>query len=266
MFRPQMITFENPKSLKTNKALKCISSMLHFAPANLSGHNVCPFADSCQKSCLHYAGNPAWQGNKNRKRIERTRLFFNNRKAFWSQYISELKQQLQFAKQHNIQALHRPNGTSDIRWEYELIPDIGKTIFEYFPEIQFVDYTKWPLDQRKLVYDNYHITFSVSSSAANHKHARIAIDKYGVNVAVVFATSKYQELPKTFWGYPVIDGDLHDGRNYDQKAVVVGLRAKGKARGDISGFVHNPFTEQPIASIKEWHSLGFLRRAERKVS
>ena len=36
---------------------------------------------------------------------------------------------------------------------------------------------------------------------------------------------------------PVIDGDLTDYRPDDVKGCIVGLRAKGDARGDTSGFV-----------------------------
>jgi hypothetical protein len=36
---------------------------------------------------------------------------------------------------------------------------------------------------------------------------------------------------------PVIDGDLHDYRPLDESGVIVGLRAKGQAMSDKSGFV-----------------------------
>jgi hypothetical protein len=39
----------------------------------------------------------------------------------------------------------------------------------------------------------------------------------------------------------VIDGDEHDYRPADDKGVIVGLRAKGKAIKDKSGFVRNAF-------------------------
>ena len=54
------------------------------------------------------------------------------------------------------------------------------------------------------------------------------------SAAVVFSG----ELPATWRGYPVIDGDEHDARFTDAGAgVIIGLRAKGKARHDSSGFV-----------------------------
>jgi hypothetical protein len=58
----------------------------------------------------------------------------------------------------------------------------------------------------------------------------------GENVAVVFSSKKGEDLPVTWQGREVIDGDLHDLRFLDGKNKVVGLRAKGKARKDGSGF------------------------------
>jgi hypothetical protein len=47
------------------------------------------------------------------------------------------------------------------------------------------------------------------------------LDK-NVRVAVVFK----KELPKTFWGRKVIDGDLFDARYHDKNDVIVGLKFK----------------------------------------
>ena len=45
------------------------------------------------------------------------------------------------------------------------------------------------------------------------------------------------KLPETFLGLPAIDGDKDDFGFLDSKAVVVGLKAKGDAKKDTSGFV-----------------------------
>ena len=63
--------------------------------------------------------------------------------------------------------------------------------------------------------------------------------KHGVNVAVVFSTKKGQPLPAEYLGRPVIDGDETDLRFLDPSGVIVGLRAKGRAKHDCSGFVVN---------------------------
>jgi hypothetical protein len=59
----------------------------------------------------------------------------------------------------------------------------------------------------------------------------------GHNVAAVFSTKKGFNLPKEYNGKEVIDGDKHDLRFIDKRGVIVGLRAKGPARQDQSGFV-----------------------------
>ena len=45
------------------------------------------------------------------------------------------------------------------------------------------------------------------------------------------------ELPATFYGREVVNGDASDIRFLDDHFVVVGLTAKGKAKNDRSGFV-----------------------------
>ena len=57
--------------------------------------------------------------------------------------------------------------------------------------------------------------------------------KDGGNVAVVFKN----ELPKYWNGFEVINGDDTDLRYFDPSNVVIGLKAKGKAKKDLSGFV-----------------------------
>jgi hypothetical protein len=95
--------------------------------------------------------------------------------------------------------------------------------------VQFYDYTKVPKPwERTRHAPNYALTFSRSES--NEVACADAL-RNGVNVAVVFSTRKGQPLPATWQGVKVVDGDIDDLRFLDEKGgVVVGLRAKGKAR------------------------------------
>ena len=77
---------------------------------------------------------------------------------------------------------------------------------------------------------NYHLTFS--RSEANEAQA-LDVLKAGGNVACVFSGS----LPETYLGFRVINGDESDLRFLDPSGVIVGLKAKGKAKKDASGFV-----------------------------
>jgi hypothetical protein len=59
----------------------------------------------------------------------------------------------------------------------------------------------------------------------------------GGNIAAVFAA----ELPESYGGIPVINGDESDLRYFDPSGVIVGLKAKGYAKKDLSGFVINQY-------------------------
>jgi hypothetical protein len=47
----------------------------------------------------------------------------------------------------------------------------------------------------------------------------------------------FKILPAEFMGREVINGDDHDARFIEDKNLVIGLKAKGKARQDKTGFV-----------------------------
>ena len=56
------------------------------------------------------------------------------------------------------------------------------------------------------------------------------------NIAVVFRG----DMPVSFKGRKVINGDEYDMRFLDPDNVVVGLKAKGPAKKDTTGFVIDP--------------------------
>lgn len=229
----------NPKVAKSEK-LGILGAVLHLAPANLSGFEVCAMRSAgCTAACLHTAGNPAYMKNKNEARIKRTKAFFNNREAFMNLLVLEFAKHLESCTKQNLEPAARLNGTSDIRWEsvrfnlWDWVADKigyhGKTeqvtVFDLFTKVQFYDYTKLP--NRKNVPDNYHLTFSMNET--NQSFA----NKQPYNIAVVFSG----KLPDTYLGREVIDGDEHDYRPQDPQNVVVGLKAKGLGRKDTTGFV-----------------------------
>ena len=235
----------NPKLAKGRK-LGVLSAPLHLAPANLSGYEVCAKRTAgCTQACLHTAGNPAHMEGKTRARIARTKLYFEDRAFFMSVLISEIAALESKAQRADMICGVRLNATSDIPFERVKIKHLGDTysnIMELFPDVQFYDYTKRP--NRRNLPQNYHLTFSLAED--NDADAIQAL-KNGFNVAAVFRVKRGHALPKFFrgWnimghnfgGYPVIDGDLHDYRPFDQSGVIVGLRAKGQAMADQSGFV-----------------------------
>lgn len=209
---------------------------IHLAPANLSGHNACFWASKgCTMACLNTAGRGA-MSNVQKARIDKTKLFFQDSKSFMEKLIKEINSAIKSAMKKELAPVFRLNLTSDIPWEgvrYE-----GKNIFEHFPNQTFYDYTKGDTRMHRFLDGempkNYSLTFSHSEETSEDR-MRSILDKGG-NVAVVFRG----ELPKSYLGFPVVDGDETDLRFLDSKGVIVGLVEKGLARMDKTGFVVEP--------------------------
>ena len=242
----------NPKTEKS----KLQTYILHLAPHNLSGHNVCPGAGNCKAICLHFAGNPVYMGGKHTARIRRTLAYVDHKENFVKLLIMGILYKQNLHKGENLAI--RLNGTSDIEFEnidvtideefYNFckikfgrsLPLGKRNIFEIFNNIatwyggdtvKFYDYTKikhnWAECQRL----GYHLTFSYDGhgNSANHKLAASAITA-GVNVAACFNVRKKGNLPALAYlgnrKFRVVDGDLTDYRPSDPAGCIVGLRFK----------------------------------------
>ena len=223
----------NPKTDK-NQSVEGLENIvvlhLNLAPADLSGYNVCPMASQgCKSACLHTAGNPVFQAQKDKGRINRARFYMQDRDKFMTQLTRELVNFVKWCDKNKKIGVVRLNTSSSISWE-------NYNLFEKFPMLQFYDYTK--IQKRALKFargeypPNYHLTYSLNED--NYDRA-VEVLNEGGNIAVVFR----KDLPDTFMGKKVVNGDLHDLRYLDPKNVVVGLKAKGKAKTDYSGFVMN---------------------------
>lgn len=230
------------QSAKTQKgeAVGYLTGILYLAPSDVSGYNVCPFAKACKEGCLNTAGRGAFTSVQ-LSRIEKTRLFFTDRESFLENLFLDCEALVRKAKRMGLLPCIRLNGTSDISFHRMVIPSQGKTLLELFPDVPFYDYTKnlsKALENASGKHPkNYTVVFS-RDSIANEKWCNIALSS-GVNVAVVFR----EKIPQTFWGIKVLNGDETDLRFLDAKAkegesgFIIGLKAKGKAKKDLSGFV-----------------------------
>jgi hypothetical protein len=236
-----LLTTGNPKTAKGEK-LGYLTAILHFAPASLSGRNVCSHSTAgCRASCLNTAGRGGIGLDADGlntiqvARIRRTRWFRRDREAFMQQLVADIARHVKHARAHGLKPAVRLNGTSDLPWE-RIRADGYPNVFERFPDVQFYDYTKVPAAIRKLALQipNYSLTFSLAES--NETKARDALAA-GFNVAAVFPVKRGRPLPRTYWDAPVIDGDKSDLRFTDPAGCIVGLRAKGRAIYDYSGFV-----------------------------
>jgi hypothetical protein len=59
------------------------------------------------------------------------------------------------------------------------------------------------------------------------------------------------EVPQSQWGKSVIDGDKHDARFLDQAGAIVGLKAKGQAKNDTTGFAVRTASEKAPAKSRK---------------
>lgn len=224
----KLLTVGNTKTVK-GEALGYMTFIMHLAPSTLSGYNTCPMASKgCASACLNTAGRGRFTAIQE-ARIRKTKWFFEDRATFMAQLVKDIEAAERKAEREGMIPVFRLNGTSDIRWETVPVTIDGveyPNIFLAFPNRQFYDYTK--LTNRKVKALNYHLTFSRSEENYGQVDHMM---KQGYNVAIVF-----NELPAVYNGYKVIDGTETDLRFLDEKGVIVGLLAKGKAKKDRSGF------------------------------
>jgi len=160
-------------------------------------------------------------------RVRKTQYFFNDRVSFFNDLTQDIHKGIAMAKKLGLKPVFRLNGTSDLSWEKYEVNGTGLNIFQMFPEVQFYDYTK--VLGRKVAYDNYFLIFSQADGNEADVNRAIA---QGMNVATVF-----DQVPDSYKGRPVIDADETDLRFLDPKGVIAGLKAKGRAKKDLSGFV-----------------------------
>ena len=224
----KLLSTANPKIQKGTK-LGYLSFILHLAPADLSGRETCPKRTAgCTAACLNTAGRGGmFKKGENtnmiqKARIRKTQYFFNNRAEFMKDLYADICKGIRLANKLGLEPVFRLNGTSDLSWEkYEMAE--GKNVFEVFAGIQFYDYTK-VLGRKVKHIENYHLTFSKADG--NDSDVAEALMQ-GMSVVAV-----YDKIPE---GVP--SADETDLRFLDPKGIMLGLKAKGRAKKDYSGFV-----------------------------
>ena len=233
----KLLSTANPKIQKGAK-LGYLSFILHLSPSDVAGAgNTCPKATAgCKAACLNTAGRGGMftpeQGTNTiqEARKRKTRQFFADKQAFAETLKKDIAKAIKFASKKGLTPVFRLNGTSDISWE-------KYGIIEAFPTVQFYDYTKI-LGRKVSHLPNYHLTFSAADG--NDADVAKAIEQ-GMNVTVVF-----DKIPETYMGKAVFDADDTDLRFLDPKGAVLGLKAKGRARKDTTGFVKRVFNIQAV--------------------
>lgn len=232
----KLLSTANPKIQKGTK-LGYLSFILHLAPATLSGKETCPKRTAgCTAACLNTAGRGGmFKKGENtnmiqQARIRKTKMYFEQRDAFLAQLEKDIVKGIKQATKLGLTPVFRLNGTSDLSVE-------KWGIIEKFPTVQFYDYTK-VLGRKVAHLPNYHLTFSAADG--NDADVQKAINA-GMNVAMVF-----DKLPESYAGVKVNDADEHDLRFLDPKGTIAGLKAKGRAKKDTTGFVKRTISILPV--------------------
>ena len=206
---------------KTIKGVKkgYLTGILYLLP----NKKLCPCCSpGCRKACLVGAGR-GQMSCVSKARMRKTQMFLKNRDAFMRYLLADIQELVDRADLERLKPCVRINGTSDIDVEKEL-----GVVLDTFTDVQFYDYTKdW---NRVATRKNYHLTYSRSEKT--YVEDIVEMLRNNNNVAVVF-----EEVPEEWFGMEVIKGDETDLRFLDKKGCIVGLKAKGKAKRDTTGFV-----------------------------
>ena len=230
------INLLSPGSTNTKTAKNSLKTfILYLSPYNLNskGINLCPKASKgCAAACLYTAGRGAFS-NVQKARQNKTEYYLNDKKGFIANLSNQIMKEYLKAKKGNYKIAFRLNGTTDIDFIYLLQKYANLDISTLKDYAVFYDYSKILGKCIKyLKHPNYTVAFSRSES--NEAETNEAI-KLGINVAAVFSG----DLPQKYKGAKVVDGDSSDLVMIYNKNVILGLKAKGKARKDTSGFVIN---------------------------
>lgn len=208
--------------VRLGETLEVETAVIYMSPADESGVNMCAYAtDECRASCIgSHTGQLALPMAK-LARLWKTALYLGGRDHFKALLLLEARAHVKRAQRLGRVPAIRPNGSTDVA--------LGAWLARRVPELQVYDYTKVPQRMRAERPSNYHLTFSYTG---RNDQAALSVLESGDNVAVVFdANPRTREpLPKTWRGYPVLDGDLSDVRFMDAPGHVVGLRFKRAAQ------------------------------------
>lgn len=175
--------------------------------------NLCPFAGKCSDPCVGKGGHFGMKnGVAYHKQFMNTLLFTHERSLFFTRLFQDLQQVAKIQAKKGKKVAVRLNAYSDLNFHKLSKRYLKSSIFNTFADLQFYDYTK---DVRKFVDNNiknYHLTFSHDEKGKF----------FGSNTAVVF-----EQLPQSYKGIPVFDGDITDLRFLDPENNIIGLKFKG---------------------------------------
>lgn len=209
----KLFTTSNPKTLKSQK-VGWFEIILHLAPHTLSGYNTCKWStEGCRTLCLNSSGFSGRFDAIQNKRIERTKMLFEDTENFLKLLDAEITYYKAVAKQMKMKLLVRLNGTSDIQWDEYLLEN--KSLYERHLDTVFINYTKHLNYKAKT--PNHFVVYSVQQDTIQKG---LKILENGGTIAGVFS-----KVPSSFMGWEITDGDEHDAIHLHQNKFL-GLKYK----------------------------------------
>ena len=208
--------------------------ILYLSPErqNSKGVNLCPKASKgCAAACLYTAGRGKFS-NVKASRINKSEYYINDKITFINQLSKEIVKIAAKSIKQDKKIAIRLNGTSDQDF-IALIKKYNNLDLlngDQFKNLVFYDYTAILGKIKKYINTSYSLTLSRKEDNENEI---IEALKLGGNVAAVFR----DDLPTTYKGFTVVNGDTSDLEMLYNKNVILGLKAKGDAKKDKSGFV-----------------------------
>lgn len=216
------------------------------SPSTESGiGDACPWSSpGCETACLDHQGLASVFATIRLARMAKTVVFRLAKRWFLETLRKEIAVAERKAELLGDRLAVRLNVFSDFLWER-----LG--IIELFPNVEFYDYSK-SVDRAGLLLPNYWVTFSRSES---NQDDCLRVIESGKNVSVVWDTGRTgnqvsklasaADFPKTWFGFPVLNGDLTDLRFDDPRGRlrgrVVGLRLKAASRSERLGALESGF-------------------------
>lgn len=248
----KLVTWDQAKFKKTGEGSIYVQVGVILSPARETAHwmqqlrkagglppkkmlpSLCSnFSKGCEAVCLKTSGQLVF-GTSKKARILRTLLYHNHSQVFLAYVERDLvKLQTKAAKANKILVVRFDTlSDTDPAFYRELMDKLGLC--------GFVDYTKNPRKYQDYLdgklHAHHHLTFSRAEN--NAPQARWFVANGGTATVVVrdqAALDRY--LTTGFEGFPAVDGTLSDRRWEDPKGSFVLLKALGKAKKDLSGFV-----------------------------
>jgi len=198
---------------------------IYLAPAKSSAYEDCPGRTAeCTAACLNMSGRNIMDVGReviNGSRIKKTKLIFEEKEFITRWIFDEITAAKAKAEKKGFRFSVRLNNTSDISPEDFTIVEDGViiNILDKFQDVQFYDYTKVASRVELLKkYDNYDLTFSYNG---HNWDECVQMLNNNIRVGVVFLN-----VPETYLGYKVINGNDYDMRYLDPKDVIIGLPYK----------------------------------------